>query len=251
MFDLPIIMSWQLSIAIIKSSTTVERPHYKTMTKQIFQKPNISKFFSRKVEFVNESTLRNLVASVSVPVTEFFPERRILIDWCFQMGYDMPHQLSSFYNIPIWPGKHSPKYRRRSIISDPWPENNHWKSLEAYNTSSSLGMHPSDFSAGELYQSLEDLLVSYGFHETCLLRSVCELARHPFDEEENQNILTDIITFILTPSQHEGFTSSETVYQEAYEEAERSGFLDANCSHMYPDCKVDLLSLLTQTSNVH
>lgn len=38
---------------------------------------------------------------------------------------------------------------------------------------------------------------SYGFHETCLLRSVCELARHPFADDQ-QNILTEILTFILT-----------------------------------------------------
>ena len=38
---------------------------------------------------------------------------------------------------------------------------------------------------------------SYGFHDTCLMRSVCELARHPFADDQ-QNILTEILTFILT-----------------------------------------------------
>ncbi|XP_013110044.2 uncharacterized protein LOC106088882 [Stomoxys calcitrans] len=159
----------------------------------------------------------------------------------------MPYQLSSFYNIPIWPGKHSPINRKRSLPSHPWPEPKHWKALAHYNATFSGGMHPSDFSAGELYQSLEDLLLSYGFDETCLLRSVCELARHPFDEAEHHNILTHIITFILTPSQHEGFAPSETLYQETYEEAERSGFLGEDCAYLYPKCSVDLLSLLTKT----
>ncbi|XP_073820058.1 uncharacterized protein [Musca autumnalis] len=197
-----------------------------------------------------QSTSLGLVASVSVPVTEYLPERRILIDWCFQMSYDLPYQLSSFYNIPIWPGKHSPiKSRKRSIGTNiSWPIENHWKAIEKLHNTTSIdySRHPSDFTAGELYQSIEELLISYGYDESCLLRSVCELAKHPFDDGDKQgNILTDIITFILTPSQHEGFDKSEILYRQAYEDAERSGFLGENCAHLYPKCETDLLTLFS------
>ncbi|XP_061400296.1 uncharacterized protein LOC133336019 [Musca vetustissima] len=198
-----------------------------------------------------QSSSLGLVASVSVPVTEYLPDRRVIIDWCFQMAYDLPYQLSSFYNIPIWPGKHSPvKNPKRSIANDNVSSiGNHWHSIEAINNTTTFGSrHPSDFTAGELYRSIEDLLVSYGFDETCLLRSVCELAKHPFDDDNQGNILTDIITFILTPSQHDGFDSTETLYRETYEAAERSGFLGENCAYLYPKCETDLLSLL---SHIH
>ncbi|XP_005188037.1 uncharacterized protein LOC101887415 [Musca domestica] len=197
-----------------------------------------------------KSTSLGLVASVSVPVTEYLPERRFIVDWCFQMSYDMPYQLSSFYNIPIWPGKHSPiKGRKRSIVpSNAWSLEHHWNSIGALDNSTAVGRrHPSDFTAGELYRSIEDLLVSYGFDETCLLRAVCELAKHPFDADNQGNILTDVITFILTPSQHEGFDPTETLYRQTYEDAERSGFVGENCASLYPKCESDLLSLLSYT----
>lgn len=90
---------------------------------------------------------------------ELLPDRRCIIDWCFQMSYDLPYKLSSFYNIPIWPGKHSPKTRKRDLNSIVLESLNNWSKFEKYNTTIQLGRHPSDFTAGELYQGLEDFLV--------------------------------------------------------------------------------------------
>lgn len=100
-----------------------------------------------------------LVSSVSVPITELLPERRCIIDWCFQMSYDLPYKLSSFYNIPIWPGKHSKKPAKRDLSSFLLGSLNNWSMFDKYNTSRYEGRHPSDFTAGELYQSIEDFLV--------------------------------------------------------------------------------------------
>lgn len=128
-----------------------------------------------------------LTSSVSVPIAEFYPERRILIDWCFAVSYDLPNNLTSFYSIPIWPGFANYQTKREIPHNEP-------SFYAKYGYNALTQTHPKDFSAGELYAAMEDALGSYGFHDTCLLRSVCELARHPFDGE---HLLSDIFTFVL------------------------------------------------------
>ncbi|KAL5274680.1 hypothetical protein ACFFRR_001015 [Megaselia abdita] len=139
------------------------------------------------LEFVTIETLvfprysvMQITAAFSIPV-ELSHERKFFFDWGFQQNYDLPWNSSSFYNIPIWPGFKDNKVRQRRDLK--------------YEVSQE-GVHPNDFTAGEFYEALESLLVSYGFHETCLLKSVCQLARHPFDENHN-NVLNEILTFIL------------------------------------------------------
>ncbi|EDV92523.1 uncharacterized protein LOC6564108 [Drosophila grimshawi] len=192
------------------------------------------------------STSLGLTSSISVPVAEFFPERRILVDWCFAISYDLPHNLSSFYSIPIWPGFANYKTKRELARND----YNDRKIYEKYGYNSLIQTHPKDFSAGELYASIEDALTSYGFHDTCLLRSVCELATHPFDDH-HQHILSDILTFILSPTQHDGFLESEQVYKEAYEQAELDGFLGKDCIKLYAHCKHDILRLISNVIFPH
>ncbi|KAH8359134.1 hypothetical protein KR093_004496, partial [Drosophila rubida] len=201
-----------------------------------------------------------LTSSVSVPIAEFYPERRILVDWCFAISYDLPNNLASFYSIPIWPGFANYKAKRevpRTDYNDP-------SFYAKYGYDALAETHPKDFSAGELYAAIEDSLSSYGFHDTCLLRSVCELATHPFDED-HQHILSDILNFVLrlvtttnhailvtksilscSPSQHEGFLESENVYRQAYEQAELDGFLGKDCAQIYSHCKHDILRLITK-----
>ncbi|KAL7730878.1 hypothetical protein ACLKA6_003632 [Drosophila palustris] len=186
------------------------------------------------------STSLGLTSSVSVPVAEFFPERRILVDWCFAISYDLPHNLSSFYSIPIWPGFANYKAKREV----PRIDHNDVSFYAKYGYDASTQTHPKDFSAGELYATIEDTLSSYGFHDTCLLRSVCELATHPF-HEDHQHLLSDILTFLLSPSQHEGFLKSEHVYKQAYEQAELEGFLGNDCAQIYAHCKHDILRLIS------
>ncbi|XP_034114823.1 uncharacterized protein LOC117574895 [Drosophila albomicans] len=181
-----------------------------------------------------------LTYSVSVPVAEYYPERRILIDWCFAVSYSLPYNLTSFYSIPIWPGFANYKTKRDVLQTDETDVSFYTK--YGYNTNAAT--HPKDFSAGQLYAAIEDSLSSYGFHDTCLLRSVCELSKHPFDEH-NQHMLSDIMNFLLSPSQHEGFLESEHVYKQAYEQAELDGFLGKNCAQLYSHCKHDVLRLIT------
>lgn len=137
---------------------------------------------------------------------ELSHDRKFFFDWGFQQNYDLPWNSSSFYNIPIWSGFKDGKVRNKREL---------FESIELKYGVGMNGIHPNDFTAGEFYEALENLLVrwkyvlylhlirnltyiisSYGFHETCLLKSVCELARYPFDENYN-NIVSEIITFIL------------------------------------------------------
>ncbi|KAH8414055.1 hypothetical protein KR222_003773, partial [Zaprionus bogoriensis] len=180
-----------------------------------------------------------LTSSVSVPIAEFYPERRILIDWCFAVSYDLPYNLTSFYSIPIWPGFANYQTKREL------PRNEHSRPsfYAKYGYNELTQTHPKDFSAGELYMAIEDALGSYGFHDTCLLRSVCELAKHPFDAE---HMLSDILTFVLSPTQHEGFLDNEHIYKQAYEQAELDGFLGNDCEALYPHCKHDILRLFSK-----
>ncbi|EDX14222.1 GD18294 [Drosophila simulans] len=163
--------------------------------------------------------------AMSTPIAELYPERRILIDWCFAISYNYPYNLTEFYSIPIWPGFANYKAKREVPQLELTDENFYTK----YGHNNGNGMHPKDFSAGELYAFLEDTLAGYGYHETCLLRSVCELAQHPFDDN-HQHLLSDIVTFVLSPSQHEGFRDDEDVYRKTYELAEQDGFLDTHSS---------------------
>lgn len=32
----------------------------------------------------------------------------------------------------------------------------------------------------------------------CLLKSICELARHPLHQDEEEHLVADVITFLLT-----------------------------------------------------
>ncbi|KRF99785.1 uncharacterized protein Dwil_GK28157 [Drosophila willistoni] len=182
-----------------------------------------------------------LTFSVSVPVSEFYPERRILTDWCFAVSYTYPSNLTSFYSIPIWPGFANYHAKRELPRLDHTEENFYTK----YGHDLLSGLHPKDFSAGQLYGFLEDTLMDYGFHDTCLLRSVCELARHPFDDN-HRHMFSDIITFVLSPTQHEGFLPTEHVYQKVYEQAESDGFLGKNCQQLYSMCRHDILTLISK-----
>ncbi|XP_034664476.1 uncharacterized protein LOC117898903 [Drosophila subobscura] len=182
-----------------------------------------------------------LTLSVSTPIAELYPERRILIDWCFAISYNYPYNLSEFYSIPIWPGFANNNRKREAPQLQQTDANFYTK----YGHDVSSGIHPKDFSAAELYAFLESTLAGYGYHETCLLRSVCELAQHPFDDN-HQHMLMDVVTFVLSPSQHEGFREDETIYRHAYEQAEQDGFLGRDCRQLYSLCKHDILKHFSQ-----
>ncbi|XP_022211451.2 uncharacterized protein LOC111066846 [Drosophila obscura] len=197
--------------------------------------------YSKSLLWPSSSNL-GLTLSVSTPIAELYPERRILIDWCFAISYNYPYKLSEFYSIPIWPGFANNNVKRAVPQLEQTDANFYTK---YGHDAASGGIHPKDFSAAELYAFLEDTLAGYGYHETCLLRSVCELAQHPFDGS-HQHMLTDFVTFVLSPSLHAGFRDEETVYRRAYELAEQDGLLGRDCQQLYAQCKHDILQHISQ-----
>lgn len=134
--------------------------------------------------FFPAASVYQVTASLSVPIV--LPYRKLFWDWGLQMNYDVPSKPSSFYDATIWADEFARRDKRQLR-----------NETQKYLNPMLGNMHPGDFTAGELYESVESMLTRYGFDESCLLRSVCELARHPFDDG-HQNMLTALLTFTLT-----------------------------------------------------
>ncbi|KAH8363602.1 hypothetical protein KR084_011957 [Drosophila pseudotakahashii] len=178
------------------------------------------------------STVLQVTSSISIPA-DLNTRTKVFMDMGFQMNYNLPATVSSFYNATIWADELARRQKRES-----------GNSLDTMDLEG--GMHPGDFTAGQLYTGLEHMLETYGFHRSCLLRSVCELALHPFAEDHFYGMVTQLVTFLLTPSQHEGFAEDEQLYRDKYERAEQIGFLGGQCHHSYPSCEIDIINLATR-----
>ncbi|EDW98952.1 uncharacterized protein LOC6538725 [Drosophila yakuba] len=182
------------------------------------------------------STVLQLTSSISIPA-DLNTRTKVFMDMGFQMNYNLPATVSAFYNATIWADELSRRQKRQ--LDNSLDANLQQLDLEG-------GMHPGDFTAGQLYRGIENMLETYGFHRSCLLRSVCELALHPFAEDHFYGMVTQVVTFLLTPSQHEGFAEDEQHYRDRYEEAERIGFLGGQCHVSYPSCEADIINLATR-----
>ncbi|XP_043655762.1 uncharacterized protein LOC122621838 [Drosophila teissieri] len=182
------------------------------------------------------STVLQLTSSISIPA-DLNTRTKVFIDMGFQMNYNLPATVSAFYNATIWADELSRRQKRQ--LDNSLDANLQQLDLEG-------GMHPGDFTAGQLYRGIENMLETYGFHRSCLLRSVCELALHPFAEDHFYGMVTQVITFLLTPSQHEGFAEDEQHYRDRYEKAEQIGFLGGQCHLSYPSCEADIINLATR-----
>ncbi|XP_013110045.1 uncharacterized protein LOC106088883 [Stomoxys calcitrans] len=133
----------------------------------------------------------------------------------------MPFNLSSFYMAPIWASRNNEISKRQTNEND------------------------YDFNPLEFYRSLESIIESYGFDKSCWKRSICELARHPF-ERIDDNWLIDLVTFVMTPSQFKIISAHEAEEQpNPYNLAEHLGRSGKLCHHLYPKCKNDPLNMLT------
>ncbi|XP_018801168.1 PREDICTED: uncharacterized protein LOC108976496 [Bactrocera latifrons] len=191
--------------------------------------------------YPNNSWLQ-VTGSISYPIIGLPMHRTLFFDWGYQMNYDFPYNLSSFYNAPIW------RLEKRDVNNDRVRDFNKLNLNEVRFKNwldTSKDRHFFDFTAGELYNALESLLESYGYHRSCLLQSVCDIARYPFGAKE-QHVLRDLITFVLTPSWHLGFVASEDAQRKAYETAEWSGTRGLNCRRLYPACRRNFLHTITK-----
>lgn len=100
---------------------------------------------------------------LSVPIE--LPNRKMYWDWGMQMNFDLPYNIDKFINVPIWPGKFGDR-KRRNLIELPHQSrgNYTWSDIaDKYNdvASNDSGKHYSDFTAGEFYYALENILTRY------------------------------------------------------------------------------------------
>ncbi|KAL9871513.1 uncharacterized protein ACN427_014541 isoform 2-T2 [Glossina fuscipes fuscipes] len=162
------------------------------------------------------TTVYQMIGSISIPISGLPMNHKVFFDWGFQMNYQMPFNLSEFYMVPIW-------------------------STGASNVQKRHLHYQTDFTVRELYEGLKDLL-----ERSCLGRSICELARRPFDDNY-KNILTDILTFLLTPSLHEEHFSAANPENSIYNDVEFiSSGIGHSCRFLYQNCTMDLLSLISR-----
>jgi len=134
------------------------------------------------------STTLQITSSISIPA-DLNTRTKVFVDMGFQMNYNLPATVSAFYNSTIWADELARRQKRQ--LDNRLDANLQQEYLEDLT-------HPSDFTAGQLYKGLERMLETYGFHRSCLLRSVCELALHPFAEDHFYGMVTQVITFLLT-----------------------------------------------------
>ncbi|KDR23465.1 uncharacterized protein LOC110837150 isoform X2 [Zootermopsis nevadensis] len=110
-----------------------------------------------------------------------------------------------------------------------------------------------------MYLPFEALLQEYGFDgRTCLLRSICETARSPFNHED-KGLLEEIAHAVLTPSSEPSIAGlycdgnySSLKYQSEevpYLAAECFGMSGGNCRIRYADCPESPLDFISRIIN--
>ncbi|CAO1424089.1 unnamed protein product [Diamesa hyperborea] len=176
---------------------------------------------------------------VMAPITKIPDNRRVGLNIGFQINYQMPFKLGSFYNPMFWA-------RKLSHVSSPAIsiDVNSTEYNEKYRVKR-------DLTAGQFYAGLKETMSLSGYHEDCLLKSVCELAKTPLHEDED-NIINEIMHFVLTPSLHQGFKDDETEEKEAFEEAEMNGRTGGDCELIYGnDCNISPLHIISNLNQLN
>lgn len=75
-----------------------------------------------------------------------------------------------------------------------------------------------------------------GYHKDCLKKSVCEIAKIPLHKNGDDDLVSEILHFVLSPSEHLSFSDAEADNKFFYEAAERYGASGGDCNLLYPDC---------------
>lgn len=117
------------------------------------------------------------------PISRIPDMRRVQVNIGFQINYALPFRLSSFYNPMYWA-------RAISNVSSPAI---FIDEKEVNKTS----RDKRDITAGQMYSELKQTFDMSGYHEDCLLKSVCELAKNPLHKHDD-DLMHEIMHFVLT-----------------------------------------------------
>ncbi|XP_058817938.1 uncharacterized protein LOC131681245 [Topomyia yanbarensis] len=161
---------------------------------------------------------------------------QVAVNLGFQVMFNMPWRLQDFYR---------PMYWARAISDIVTGRITPTMSDERY---SRFRREASGFTAGQLYDALEQYTSALDFHRDCLAKSVCELAQVPFSFER-EDLIHDVVHLILTPSEHQSFHISEQQKKNWYETAENAGRSEQNCDEVYPMCEKSILSTISVVEN--
>ncbi|XP_055604826.1 uncharacterized protein LOC129753055 [Uranotaenia lowii] len=162
-----------------------------------------------------------------------YPFRRLGVNIGFQVNYNLPYRLMDFYKPPTFARAFIDVIKGRLMPT------------EVVTARASRKRRSNrQLSAGDIYTAMNEALEFSGYDEDCLVKSVCELAHSPFHNVE-ENLYTEILHFVLTPSEHKSFEPHERRMRTKYESAEQLGKEGANCDLLFPKCRKSFLSDIT------
>ncbi|XP_035778422.1 uncharacterized protein LOC118459285 [Anopheles albimanus] len=166
--------------------------------------------------------------------TKDYAVRRLGINLGYQVNYNLPFNLMAFYK---------PTYWARALIGIVQGRFQPTTVVSARDFKRSVTHQNSDLTAGQLYRAAEELMDAMEFGSDCLAKSVCELAHSPLHRDANQeDLLSEIVHFLLTPSVHRSFGDAEYRDRIKYEMAENLGASGADCELVYASCPNSLLA---------
>ncbi|XP_037083428.1 uncharacterized protein LOC119103860, partial [Pollicipes pollicipes] len=89
-----------------------------------------------------------------------------------------------------------------------------------------------------IYETARLSLDRFGLDgKACILRSICEAAEYPL---ENEGLLGEVLNIVLTASR----TTTEDGAEQEYTQAEYQGRSQGDCYAAYPDCPVSMFNLI-------
>ncbi|XP_031636176.1 uncharacterized protein LOC116349062 [Contarinia nasturtii] len=188
----------------------------------------------------SQYTLMQVVCCVSWPIPYKNPLRKLFFNVGFQFNYNEPFALSNFYNATYYQNI----FNSRDFKGSPSTTNNDTDNrMQSRSIDGSSNLVGKDLTAAEFYESIEDNFVEIGYDRSCLKKAICELARHPLHKEDDEeHLLMDVINFVLTPSNHNGFAEHEKHERQKYETAQKIGENGHDCDVIYSECENSILN---------
>uniref|UniRef100_A0A336MBM8 CSON013193 protein n=1 Tax=Culicoides sonorensis TaxID=179676 RepID=A0A336MBM8_CULSO len=201
---------------------------------------------SRALQYTNTYLLfpKNPILQLSMAVVSLVESpdlnnRKVQVNSGWQTNFDLPSSVSVFTNPVNFPGW----YKKRSIDENHEIIRKKRKAVYEKYLNGTRIVH--DIPAGALYNSFRDMLPMYGFHEECLERSICEMAKHPIHRHED-DVLSEALHILLTPSEHQAFDDNELHDKDYYEKIENLGKHGVDCKKLFYLCKETPLAHLTE-----
>ena len=180
----------------------------------------------------------------------YLPSHKVAVNCGFQVNYGLPSTLSGFYNPIFWARSGGNKTSLmgeffNKLIEEPIDEDDEIEEEEEA-TEKPPRIVKRDLTAGEIYQSIRDVVAFSGYHQDCLLKSVCELAKHPLAAEDEENLISELLHFVLTPSLHNGFDDEKELEEKrAFESAENLGKIGGDCDLEFENCQKSPLEFIS------